>query len=177
MNPHNNTDNFKNSNIERVRKLFFRHGDFLKVIISLHISDKEDADDFFQELFLFLIVKPLPKDVKNTKALLNKIVSDKSKDYYRKKSSHKRRISGYSEIIKSKKQPDAAEKIFIEKEQIDKFYDTIRKNLSHQEAQAVTLKFQHDQNNREIAEKMNINSRSVSRYISVGLKKLKKYLG
>lgn len=174
MRTHDGIDNIALCNVNRVKEIFLKHGDFLKIIINLHIEDKDDAEEFFQELFLFFIVKPLPENIKNIQGLLSKIVSDRAKDYYRKKAGTKRRLNKYSEIISKKAPPNSPEATIIDKEESDRFYNIIKMNLSPQEAQAVTLKFRQQNNNIEIAEKMKIDPRSVSRYVSVGLKKLKK---
>ena len=161
------------SNVSHVRELFKEYGNFLRVIISLHIEDKSDADDFFQELFLFFVLKPLPDNISSVKGLLNKIVADRAKDFYRKESCYKRRISRYAKLIENKDIDSCPEIMVIEKEQTEKMFGLIRRNLPPKEAQAVTLKFKHGYDNKEISGKMEINSRSVSRYISVGLNKIK----
>ena len=161
-------------NVSRAKTIFLKYGNFLKVLISWHIDNQEDADDFFQELFLFISLKPLPSDIKNIKGLLSKIVSDRAKDFHRKKANAKRRISKYSEIVQSKTHYIFPESEIVEKEEVNKFFDIVENSLPPQEARAVILKYKHDKNNQEIADKMKVDSRSVSRYVSVGLKKLKK---
>ncbi len=160
-------------NVSRARELFKEHGNFLQVIISLHIENESDADDFFQELFLLFILRPLPENISSVKGLLNKIVADRAKDFYRKKSCYKRRIGRYAELIENKDIDSYPETMVIEKEETEKMFGLIRRNLPPKEAQAVTLKFKHGYDNKEISGKMEINSRSVSRYISVGLNKIK----
>lgn len=161
------------SNLSRARELFKEHGNFLRIIISLHIGNESDADDFFQELFLFFILRPLPENISSIKGLLNKIVADRAKDFYRKKSGYKRRINRYAKLIENKDIDSYPEIMLIEKEETEKMFRLIRRNLPAKEAQAVTLKFKYGYNNKEISNKMEINSRSVSRYISVGLNKVK----
>ena len=164
----------EDSNLLRVRKIFKEHGDFLRVIISLRISDQFDADDFFQSLFLFLILKPLPENISSIRGLLNKIVSDRAKDYYRKKGGEKRRIAEYVKTAEDKDADSCPETVRIEKEEAERMFELIRRNLPPKEAQAVVLRYKYGFDNKEISEKMGINSRSVARYISVGLSKIKK---
>jgi RNA polymerase sigma factor (sigma-70 family) len=169
-------DEYVSDNVSRAKEIFVAHGDFLRIIIRLHIDNEFDADEFHQELFLFLILKPLPKDVDSVKGLLNKIVVDRVKDFYRRKGSYKRRIIRYAEMNKVDAARNSPETIVVEKEETEKMFELIRRSLSPVQAQAVTLKFKYNFNNEEIADKMEINSRSASRYVSVGINKIKTLL-
>ncbi len=162
------------SNVSRVRRIFKDHGVFLQTIISRRISDQSDADDFFQELFLFIIAKPLPENINSIRGLLYKIVSDRSKDYYRKKDREKRRITGYAKIVEGKDTDSCPETVHIEKEEEERMFDLIRRNLPPKEAQAVVLRYRHGYDNKEISEKMGIVPKSAARYISVGISKIRK---
>ena len=55
-------------------------------------------------------------------------------------------------------------------------FKAIERFLSHSESQAVTLRFKKDSSIEEVAKQMAVNKRSVSRYISVGLKKLRQFI-
>ena len=162
------------SNVSRARRIFEEHGHFLRIIIRLHIRDESDADDFFQELFLFLILKPLPENISSIRGLLNKIVADRVKDFYRKKGGYKRRIGKYAGIVENKYADSCPENLHIEKEEAKRMFKLIRGNLPPKEAQAVILRYKYGHDNEEISEKMGIKPRSVVRYISVGMSKIKK---
>ena len=164
-------------NLAKAKKLLAKYGNFLRTIISLHVENVDDADDLYQEFFLFLIFNPLPKAVKNTKAYLSRMVVNRANDFFRRKKRHKQRIGRYSEIMKARAADDNPEENAYDKEVLEKCFDIINNNLLTHEAQALTLKYSNNLNNKEIAEKMKINSRSSSRYVSVGLKKLKKAIG
>jgi len=165
----------KNESSDRsvVKELFEDHGAFLRVIIGLHISNEFDADDFFQELFLFLTLKPLPKNIRSIRGFLNKMVSDRVKDFYRRKGRYSRRISKYAEICRNYSKSYSPESSVISNEEQTKVFDFIRRNLPPKEAQAVMLRYKDNFNNNEIAERMQINSRSASRYVSVGMSKIR----
>jgi RNA polymerase sigma factor (sigma-70 family) len=161
------------SNTSFAKKLFEDHGTFLRIIIGLHISNEFDADDFFQELFLFLTLKPLPRNIRSVRGFLNKIVSDRVKDFYRKKGRYSRRISKYAELYRDRSTSYSPDSSVISNEESNKVFDFIRRNLPPKEAQAIMLRHKYNFNNEEIAERMQINSRSASRYVSVGMSKIR----
>ncbi|MBN1456805.1 MAG: sigma-70 family RNA polymerase sigma factor [Sedimentisphaerales bacterium] len=163
----------ESSNNRVVRELFENHGAFLRIIISLHISNEFDADDFFQELFLFLTLKPIPKNIRSIRGFLNKVVSDRVKDFYRRKGRYSRRISKYAEICRDYSTSYSPDSSVISNEESNKVFDFISRNLPPKEAQAVMLRHKYNFNNDEIAERMQINSRSASRYVSVGMSKIR----
>jgi len=54
--------------------------------------------------------------------------------------------------------------------------DLIRKRVTKNEFKAITSRYCDDLSIKEAADRMSINDRSVIRYISTGLRKVKKYL-
>jgi DNA-directed RNA polymerase specialized sigma subunit len=61
----------------------------------------------------------------------------------------------------------------IDKEETEKMLNLMQKNLSAKEAEAITLRYFNEDKISHVAQKMGIQKRSVSRYISVGLKKVR----
>ncbi len=163
-------------NAFRVRKIFEEQRDFLRAIVSLHIDDQPDVDDFLQELFLFLIVKPLPKKIISIKGFLNKMVSDRLIDFYRRRDRYKRRVDVHSDIAKSRVTDDRPETLLIDKEEAKRAFKLIREKLPSRECRAVTLKFVNGCSTKEIAGKMGVNVRSASSYISAGINKIKRLM-
>jgi DNA-directed RNA polymerase specialized sigma24 family protein len=43
--------------------LFSEHGTAIYTMILLHVNDKTQADDLYQELFLSIVKKPLPENL------------------------------------------------------------------------------------------------------------------
>ena len=160
--------------ILRARRIFKEHGNFLRSIISLRIKDESDADDFYQELFLFFFWKSLPENVSSIKGLLYKIVLDKAKDFHRRKKNYKNRIEKYAEIVDDEELYGCSEDLHIKKEESEKMFVLIRGNLPAKEAQAVIFRYKYGYDNKKISEEMGITQKSVTRYISVGINKLKK---
>ncbi|MBW8042260.1 MAG: sigma-70 family RNA polymerase sigma factor [Planctomycetes bacterium] len=159
------------SSVDRVGEVFDEYGDFIRSIIRFHIRNEAEAEDLFQDLFLSLIVKPIPEEVQNVKGFLYKIIYDTVKDSYRRIDRYQARIRKYSKrnlhIVKN--HPESS---LIDVEETKKMFDLIKRHLPTQEALAVTLRYRDDCDTGEVAEIMGVKPRSVSSYVSTGLKKI-----
>ncbi|MHC4843815.1 MAG: RNA polymerase sigma factor [Planctomycetota bacterium] len=159
-------------NMNSAKKIFSEYGDFIYGVIRFNIRNEFEAEDVYHDIFLHLISKPLPKDIRNMKCFLYKVVSDRIKDAMRKIDRYNRRIQRYAQnsIRYDTAEPEDP---VIDREETEKMFSLMQKNLSPKEAKAITLRYIKDDKISSVAEKMGIQKRSVSRYISVGLKKVR----
>jgi RNA polymerase sigma factor (sigma-70 family) len=159
------------SNVERATGIFDKYGDFIRSVIRFHIRNEPEAEDVFQDLFLFLVAKPIPLEVENVKGFLYKLLCDTVKDAYRRLERYQARINRYTKrnSCAAENRPETE---LISVEETKKMFDLIERQLPAQEALAVTLRYRDDYNTGEVAEMMGVKERSVSRYVSVGLKKI-----
>ncbi len=164
------------SNILSTTKVFEDHGDFIRAIIRIHVKNETEAEDLFQDFFLFLLSKPIPEEVQNIRGFLYRMISDKAKDASRRIISYQKRIRRYADRSKYIFE-DGPDNIVIAKEESKKMFELIRERLPSKEAQAVTLRYKNSCEIVEVARKMEIAPRSVSRYVSVGLKKIRQTFG
>ena len=163
------------SNINCVQEILNEHGSFIRSIVRFNVSNEALSEDLFQDLLLFLILKPIPEEVQNVRGFLYRLVSDMTKDTYRRINREQQRIHKYS---KSRKRiiEYRPENSLIEEEETKKMFELIEKHLPPSEALAVTLRYKNSYNAAEVADKMSIKQESVRRYISVGLKKIRLFL-
>ena len=164
------------SNVDRAMRVFEENGDFIRKIIRFNIKNKAEVDDLFQDFFLFLLSKPMPEKVQNVRGLLYRMVTDKTKDAFRRIIRYQARLNRYAEchrcIIEN-----CPENIVIEVEETKKMFELIRRRLPPNEARAVRLRYWDSYDTGEVAEKMGIKPSSVSRYVSVGLKRVRQLFG
>lgn len=160
------------SNVDRATEIFDEYGEFIRSVIDFNVRDKTLSDDIFQDFFLFLVSKPIPQEVQNVKGFLYKLISDTNKDALRRIDRYQRRLCRYAEhrrhIVENR-----PENRLIEIEETKKMFDLIERCLPRNEALAVTLRYRDNCDTAEVAEKMRVKLRSVSRYVSVGLKKIR----
>jgi RNA polymerase sigma factor (sigma-70 family) len=162
-------------NMSNARKLFIEYGDFIYGVIRFNIKDEFEAEDVFHDIFLYFVSKPMPKDIRNMKCFLYRVVSDKTKDAIRRIDRYNRRIQRYAQDLQfyDEREPEHSA---IDKEETEKMFTLMRKKLSPKEAKAIRLKYLKDNKIGTVAQKMGIQRRSVSRYLSVGLKKARKVM-
>ena len=160
-------------NSEQVTKIFQEHGTFIRNFIKIHVKDETKADEIFQEIFLFLLSQTMPENVNNIRAYLTVLARSRIIDSIRRSETYNRNVKNYAD------EKSAAEHARIEKfeyDEIKSVFAMIKKCLPKSQASAITLKYKHGCGNDEIAEKLGINGRSVSRYIAVGLKRMRTFL-
>ena len=170
-----NTDKYGNG-AELVSEIFVEYGSFIRAVIGSQVKNEAQVDDIFQDFFLSLIYKPVPKNVKNIKSYLYRAIINDIVDAARRAEKYQARIEKYSENLNYSINNADHENALVEKEQLDKMFALIKGRLPRSQSLAITLRYKEHHNIKEVAEKMGVNNRSVSRYVSVGLKKVRHFL-
>jgi len=160
------------TNVDLATEVFVAHGDFIRAVIHFHVKNKAEAEDLFQDLFLFLISRPVPEKVHNVKGYLYKVISDMVRDAFRRTEHYQTRIYRYTQRH-GRTIENGPEDVLIETEEAEKMFALIERHLPRKEALAVTLRYRDNCDTGEVADKMGVEPRSVSRYVSVGLKKIR----
>ena len=160
------------SNVDRAAEIFSKYEDFILAVIRYRVGNNAQADDLFQDLFLSLVSKPIPPGIQNIKSYLYKAITNDIIDAARRVENYKTLMHKYFESIDYSINKNTPENALIKKEELDKMLALIKGRLPHSEAQVITLRFRDNFSIKEIAQKMHVNSRTVSRYISVGLSKV-----
>jgi len=159
----------------RAAKIFSLHGDFIRSVIRYRVKDETLVDDVFQDFFLSLAPKPVPPDVRNIKNYLYRAIINDSFDAVKRVERYNNQVKRYA-YIKKPINKDLPENALIEAEETRKMFQKIERLLPLSESQAVTLKFRNDNSIGDVAKQMAVDKRSVSRYISIGLKKLRRII-
>jgi len=164
------------SNVERAAEIFSEYGDFIFAIIRYQVSNDALAYDVFQDFFLSLVSRPIPAGVENIKSYLYRAITNDIIDAVRRVEKHQAMIHKYAGCLDYSINKSSPENALIEIEETNKMFKLIKGWLPRSEAQAITLRYRHNYNIKEVAKKMKVNNRTVSRYISVGLSKLRQFL-
>jgi RNA polymerase sigma factor (sigma-70 family) len=163
-------------NVARAAEIFSKYGDFIRAVIYYHVKNDAQADDLFQDFFLSLVSKPIPADIQNVKGYLYKAITNDIVDAVRRVEKYKTRMDKYAECFNYSVNNNRPENAFVETEQTNKMFRLIEGWLRHSEAQAITLRYRNSYNIKEVAKKMHVNNRTISRYISAGLSKVRQFL-
>jgi RNA polymerase sigma factor (sigma-70 family) len=156
-------------------KIFAEHSDFIYAIIRHKVRDKVQADDIYQDFFLSLVAKPVPTGIKDIRSYLYRAITNDIIDANRRVERYQARVRKYAEVFNYATNNNTPEKTLITEEE-DEIFKLIGRCLPSSEAQAIKLRFKNNRDITEIATKMSVDKRSVSRYISVGLKKIRHFL-
>jgi RNA polymerase sigma factor (sigma-70 family) len=165
---------YKNS-VNITAKIFAEHADFIYAIICSKVRNEAQADDLYQDFFLSLVCKPVPAGIKDIRSYLYRAITNDIIDADRRVKRYQARIRKYAEVLNYITNNNTPENALIAEEN-DKIFKLIGRCLPSSEAQAITLRFRNNHDIEEVAAEMNVNRRSVSRYISVGLKKMRQFL-
>jgi RNA polymerase sigma factor (sigma-70 family) len=169
----NNFYEKKSENLRNATEIFAEHEDFIRKVIFSKIRCKHTAEDIFQDFYLSLISKPIPQDLKNHKGYLYRAISRDVIDSARRTKRYRARDARYCELKRlALDQFKNHEEHVAIKEEAAKMLDLIDDGLKQTEATAIKLRNMKGHSTGETAEIMGIKKRSVSRYLSVGMKKL-----
>lgn len=164
------------SNVARAAEIFAQHGDFIRAAIRYRIGDESLVDDLYQDFFLSLVTRPIPPDVRNLKNYLYRAIINDSFDAVRRVEQYQDRIQRYSKRVENPVNKGRPENALMETEETERMFKTIERFMTNSESKAVILRFKNDSSIEDVSKQMSINKRSVSRYISVGLKKLRQFI-
>ena len=170
----NKTDKMS-SGVGCAMEVFSEHGDFIRSVIRFHVRNEAEAEDLFQDFFLFLISKPIPQDIRNERAFLYRVISARVKDAFRKIDRYQQNIRKYAQGHRYTID-DHPENAVIEADEVEKMFELIHSHLPSREALAITLRYKNNFETSKVAGKMSVKSRSVSRYVSTGLKTIRDIL-
>ena len=164
------------NNVGLAAEIFAEYGDFIHMVIFSQVKNKARINDIFQDFFLSLVRKPIPQDVKNIKGYLYRAITNDIIDATRRVERYCNLVHKYSEYLEHPINNKTPENAFIDVEETNKMFRLIKGRLTNSQYQAMALRYRTDHSIKEVAEKMSVKSTSVSRYLSIGLKKIRCFL-
>ena len=157
-------------------EVFDRYGDEIRAVIHFNVKDKTKADDIFQEFFVSIVRKPIPSGVQDIRGYLYRAVTNDVIDVSRQIKNHQDHIQKYAECRKNSEIPQDPQKTAIQMEGTKKMFQLIESRLPKREAEVLVQRYGHGLSIKDTAEKMNVNKKIVSRYLSVALKKMREFV-
>lgn len=162
--------------VERATEIFDLYGDSIRALILFHVNDETEVDDIFQDLFISLVRKPVPAGIQDVKGYLYKTVINDVLDASRRTKGYQSRLLRYAEHLRYDRFEDSPETIALRTEAMDKIFQLIEEQLPRHQAEAVLHRYKDGRTMQDAASKMNIRQRTLSRYLCMGLKKLRQLL-
>ena len=158
--------------IDQAKRLFSVYSGFIRSSIRYFVREESERDDIYQELFIFFVRKPLPKDVNNIKGFLYRVIADRIRDLRRKKSRYQNCLVRYAETVSEVTEEETLTDLF-QQEQAEEIYRILQIYLTENEARAITLRYKHEYDIHKTAETMGVQPKTISRYVCIGLKKIR----
>lgn len=161
---------------KRVKKatgIYEEFGEIIQTMIRFHSNNDSEAEDLYQDFFLSLVRKPIPAEVKRIKSYLFRAIRNDVLDVARSKKSYRDRIYKYQVKKSASANLESVEETIIRKEQAEEMLQLVRENLPPNESQVVLQRCYHDSDTEETASKIGVDKRTVSRYLCVGLRKIR----
>lgn len=165
-------NNKASHNVTAAAEVFLEYGEFIRAIIRSRVPDEGEAHDFFHDFFVSLVTNPIPRHVTNVKSYLYRAIINDLVDARRRRMIQQSVLQEcrFYERSRAANTPDT---VVMDREEVLRLFDLIESRLSRTEAEAVNLRFRQDHTTEEAARRMNIKPRTLSRYVSVGLEKLR----
>ncbi len=174
---------FSETNRTEIRKrvglaaeVFNRYGDEIRAMIHFNVKDKSKADDIFQEFFVSIVRKPIPSGIQDIKAYLYRAITNDVIDVSRQIKCQQDHIKKYAECRKHSVIPEDPQNTAIQTENTKKMFYLIESRLPKREAEAVIQRYGQGFSTTDTAEKMNVNKRNVSRYLTAALRKMREFV-
>jgi RNA polymerase sigma factor (sigma-70 family) len=157
-------------------EVFQRYGDEIRALIHFNVRDKTKEDDIFQELFVSIIRKPIPSGIQDVKAYVYRTVTNDVIDMSRQTKIQRDHLHRYAECRSKCITSDDPQKIAIRMESTKKMFQLIENHLPKREAEVVLQRFGHGFSVKDTAQKMDVDKRIVSRYLSIALKRMRHFI-
>jgi len=157
-------------------EVFEKYSDEIRAIIYFNVKDKSKTEDIFQEFFVTVVRKPIPSGIQDIRAYLYRAITNDVIDVSRQIKNHQDHIQKYAEFRKYSKIPEDPQKTAIQVEGTKKMFQLIESRLPKREAEVLVQRYGHGLSITDTAEKMNVNKRLVSRYLSLALKKMREFV-
>ncbi len=155
-------------------RVFAEHNEFILAVIRSRCRYELDVEDVYQDLFLYLVNKPVPRDVTSIRSYLYGAIVMRTGDASRRVRRYRSSLYTYGEEKEVHRTFDTPDKTALLKEEAGRAIRLIEKGyLKRSEARAIKLRYISSRDPKDVASEMGVDVRSVSRYISVGLKRIR----
>ena len=121
--------------------IFKRHGGFIRNVLHFRLKDKSKADDIYQDLFLSLATKQIPKKPSNAKWYLYRAINNDIIDSCRKTKREKAGLKKYAQRHQHTYKNHCLDIIVSNAEEVRNLFAVVESNLYKREINAIKLKW------------------------------------
>lgn len=162
--------------VERATKIIAEYGDMIRAIIRSQLFDQSKADDVFQDFFISLAERPIPEHIEDIGGYLRRAVMRDIIDTSRRVGHERARLSRYAQRCRTFYFRDDPSNNAVRSELIGMLGRLARNQLRKRESQAIVYRFLCNHDTGLSAKLMGVDKRTVSRYVSIGIKRLRQHM-
>ncbi|MHC4475966.1 MAG: RNA polymerase sigma factor [Planctomycetota bacterium] len=159
--------------VSRAADIFARYGDSVRAMILFNVDNEAEADDIYQDLFLSLVRKPVPPGIEDIKGYLYRAIVHDVLDSIRRVKGYQARLARYAGRLRFKAVEEGPERPTLRREEAQRILQLAEEELPPHQAEAVIQRYWHGHSISDAAMKMGVSERSFSRYLCIGLKKIR----
>lgn len=156
-------------------EVFEENKEFIKNFIAVHLNReyRHLVDDIYQESLLSIFKRPLPADAVNMRSYLFRVLLNDTFDAIRKETAIRKREGKYIRNKGHKDPWENGDKEVLKMEQDEFLEKFIEDNVCGCHRAAVRLRYIQGYDTGETAELMGVKKNTISRYVCLGMRKLK----
>jgi RNA polymerase sigma factor (sigma-70 family) len=156
-------------------EVFGKYGDEILAVIRFNVDDQSKAHDIFQDFFVSLVRKPIPSHIEDVRGYLYKAVTNDVIDVFRQTKNRQNNAQKYAYVHKHNISQDDPQDIVIHAEETERMLRLIENHLPNREATVLLRRCSDGFSTADTAEKLHLTKRTVSRYLSVAMKKIRRF--
>lgn len=154
-------------------EVFGQYGDEILAVIRFNVDDPSKANDIFQDFFVSLVRKPIPSHVKNVRGYIYKAVTNDVIDFSRRTRNRQNNAEMYAYTCKPHIPQENPQDILIHEEETERMLRLIENHLPKRESTVFIKRYSDGLSTTDTAEKLCLTKRTVSRYLSIAIKKIR----
>lgn len=174
--PYRRTDLNVKEAVHAATEVFAVHGGFIRAVIRFQGKNRFREDDFYQDFFLSLVCRPIPEDVQDVRSYLYRAIRNDIIDIIRRQARQQEFFPKYAQEFRISINNRTPTDALVLGEERAATFRYLTRQLRHREAEAFTLRYRDQCSIADIAARMGIDKRSVSRYLCAGMRRLRKGL-
>jgi len=152
--------------------IFAEYDGFIRTIIRIQAGTKLDPEDLYQEFYLALLRKPIRADVQNMEGYLYRTLVHHVVNAIRFQETYAQNVKKYAKEARILINNQGSGNAFTGEEQKHTAVARLARHLPGREGQAFVLRYRDDCSILEIAARMGVHRRTVSRYLSECVRRL-----
>ena len=163
-------------NVAAAIRIFEKYGSFIYNVIRYKTSDQSIVDDLYQNFFLALTANPVALEGSELKAFLYRAIVNDIRDAARRVDRYKKLLKKYADNHEDAINNQEPKNASIVEERVEAIMKNSWDLLSPTETEAISLRYLEGCSITDVAKKMQVKPATVSRYICIGLSKMRQCL-